>query len=236
MQKRELQRTMYELPGPSTAQGFALAVILGLWIALAWWLLLGPGLETVHSWLDWLGNPGNALRRIFLATAFSIYYARIVYAKFVLLKRGMGWSEVFTIAFWLLFIFLLLAFSGGTNPALFGPAGYLGIAMFLVGSWMNTYAEYSRHVWKQRPENRGKLYTGGLFRIVRHPNYLGDMILFSGMCLIAGKWVTAVIPVLMLAGFAFANVPVLDSHLREHYGPAFDSYAQRTKKLIPFLY
>jgi protein-S-isoprenylcysteine O-methyltransferase Ste14 len=40
----------------------------------------------------------------------------------------------------------------------------------------------------------------------------------------------------MLAGFTLANIPMLDSHLRHHYGPAFDAYAARTRKLIPFIY
>jgi protein-S-isoprenylcysteine O-methyltransferase Ste14 len=236
MQKRELQRTVYELRGPSTAQGLALTVILGLWVALAWWLLLGGGLVAVQNWLRWIGKPAGGIRRICLATAFSIYYVRIIFAKFVFLRRGMGWTEVFTISFWLLFIFLFLSFAAGTNPSPFGPAGSLGTALFLGGSWMHSCSEHSRHAWKQRPENRGKLYTEGLFRYSRHPNYLGDLILFSGMCLIAGKWIAATIPVLMLAGFIFVNIPVLDSHLRDHYGTAFDSYALRTKKLIPFLY
>lgn len=236
MQKNGLQRTMYELRGPSTAQGIALTAILGLWVALAWWLLLGGGIEAVQNWLSWIGKPGGGMRRVLLATAFSIYYVRIIFAKFVFLKRGMSWTEVFTISFWLLFIFGLLAFAAGTNSAPFGTAGYLGAALFLAGSWMHSYSEYSRHAWKQRPENRGKLYTGGLFRYSRHPNYLGDLILFSGMCLIAGRWIMAAIPVLMLAGFVFVNIPVLDAHLHDHYGAASEEYALHTKKLIPFLY
>lgn len=52
----------------------------------------------------------------------------------------------------------------------------------------------------------------------------------------AGKRVTAVIPVLVLLGFVFANIPMLDSHPHDHYGAAFDPYAQRTKKPIPFRY
>jgi protein-S-isoprenylcysteine O-methyltransferase Ste14 len=47
---------------------------------------------------------------------------------------------------------------------------------------------------------------------------------------------TAVIPLLMLLGFVFVNVPVLDAHLHDHYGAEFDEYARRTRKLIPFLY
>jgi len=47
---------------------------------------------------------------------------------------------------------------------------------------------------------------------------------------------TIVIPSIMLAGFAFANIPMLDSHLHDHYGAAFDEYEARTSKLIPFVY
>jgi protein-S-isoprenylcysteine O-methyltransferase Ste14 len=49
-------------------------------------------------------------------------------------------------------------------------------------------------------------------------------------------WITAVIPIVMMAGFVFVNIPVLDSHLGDHYGSAFNEYARRTRKLIPFIY
>ena len=101
---------------------------------------------------------------------------------------------------------------------------------------MNSYSEYARHVWKRQPENRGHLCTEGLFRYSRHPNYLGDLISFSGLCLISGAWVTAAVPLLMLCGFVFVNIPVLDSHLHDRYGDAFDEYARRTRKLVPFVY
>ncbi|MGA9463391.1 MAG: DUF1295 domain-containing protein [Terracidiphilus sp.] len=101
---------------------------------------------------------------------------------------------------------------------------------------MNSYAEYARNVWKRQPQNHGCLYILGLFRYSRHPNYLGDLISFSGLCLVSGRWITVVIPSIMLAGFVFANIPMLDSHLHDHYGAAFDEYAARTSKLIPFVY
>lgn len=72
--------------------------------------------------------------------------------------------------------------------------------------------------------------------IFKAPNYLGDLISFSGLCLVSGRWVTIVIPSIMLARFVFANILMLNSHLRDHYGAAFDEYAARTSKLIPFVY
>lgn len=101
---------------------------------------------------------------------------------------------------------------------------------------MNSYADYARHVRKQKPENKGHLYTGGLFRYSRHPNYLGDLLSFSGLCMISGAWIAVAIPVLMPAGFVIVNIPVLDSHLRDHYGNEFDRYAHQARKLIPSVY
>ncbi len=236
MRQRELQRSMYELQGSSVPQRVMLALLAGGWLGLAWWLLLGSGLSTAHRWFGWIGRPGDEARRIYLAAGFSIYYVRSLFTEFKFLKRGVSWSEVFTIAPWLLLIFLLLGIAGGTNPSPPGTPAMIGIILFAAGSWMNSYAEYTRHLWKQRPENRGRLYTGGLFRYSRHPNYLGDLLSFSGLCLISGVWWTAVIPLLMLAGFVFVNIPVLDGHLRDHYGKAFEKYSRRTPKLIPFVW
>jgi steroid 5-alpha reductase family enzyme len=101
---------------------------------------------------------------------------------------------------------------------------------------MNTWAEYTRHLWKQQPKNRGRLYSGGLFRLCRHPNYLGDLLSFSGLALIVGRWIAGAIPAIMLLGFIFGNIPMLDAHLAERYGAEFAAYARRTRKLIPFVY
>lgn len=227
---------MYEVSGASLAQRITLAVLVGAWVALAWWLLVGGGIETVGSWIGFTWRAGAFTRRIALGAAFSIYYVRVLFTEFVFLKRGVSWSEVFTIAPWVLGIYVFLAMVGGRNQSEFGAVGVVGVVLFVVGSWMNSYAEYARNIWKQRAENRGRLYTRGLFRYSRHPNYLGDVVSFSGLCVMAGTWVTAAIPALMLAGFVFVNIPVLDAHLREKYGAEFDAYAKRTAKLIPFVY
>ncbi|HKF48776.1 MAG TPA: DUF1295 domain-containing protein [Terracidiphilus sp.] len=236
MNKRELQRTMYELTRPTHMQRVTLAVIAGAWVLLVWWLLEANGISFVEKRVGLSFPDGNTARRLSLAAAFTIYYVRLLFTLFIFLKRGIGWSEVFTIVPWLIAIVLLLGIEGGTNPAPFGIAAICGAVLFILGSWINTHAEYARHRWKQRAENHGKLYTRGFFRFARHPNYFGDLVSTSGLCLITGKWLTAIVPVLMLAGFVFINIPVLDAHLRDHYGAAFDDYASRTRKLIPFVY
>ena len=236
MQRRNIQVSMYESRGTSIAQRITLAMFSGVWVAMSWWLLFGGGLHAVGGWVGRTWRPGDAVRRACLASGFSVYYVRILFTEFVFLKRGVGWSEVFTIVPWILCIYSLLSVTGGTNSSHPGVAVGFGVVLFLIGSWANSYAEYARHVWKARPENHGRLYTEGLFRYTRHPNYFGDLLSFSGLCLISGVWITALIPLIMLAGFVFVNVPMLDAHLRDHYGAEFDEYARRTRKLIPLLY
>ncbi|HYL37989.1 MAG TPA: DUF1295 domain-containing protein [Bryobacteraceae bacterium] len=236
MDRRAVQRSMYELQAVSRAPRLMLAASGALWVMLAWWLLFGAGLQIFGHWFGRAWTPGDAMRRACLAIGLTIYYIRVLFTAFVFLRRGMGWSEAFTIAPWMLLMYLLIGITGGTNAEPFSAVGYIGVVLFLAGSWMNSYAEFTRHVWKQRPENSGRLYTEGLFRYSRHPNYFGDLVLFLGLCLISGAWITALVPLLMLALFTFVNVPILDSHLRDHYGPAFDAYAKRTPKLLPFLY
>ena len=229
-------KDIYAARGSSIAQRTLLTVAVGLCVAMAWWLLFGRGIPVAGAWIGRRWNPGDETRRLCLAIALSIYFVRLLFTQFVFLKRAVSWSEAAMIAPWVLCIYLLLALAGGTNPAHPGIAGALGVILFLGGSWTNSYAEYARHKWKQLPENRGRLYTLGLFRYSRHPNYFGDLVSFSGLCLIAGRWITVLVPLIMLAGFIFANIPMLDAHLHDHYGAEFDDYARRTRKLIPFVY
>ena len=109
MQRRNIQVSMYELRDTSIAQRITLAVISGVWVAMSWWLLFGGGLHTVGGWVGRTWRPGDAVRRACLASGFSVYYIRILLTEFVFLKRGVGWSEVFTIVPWILCIYSLLA-------------------------------------------------------------------------------------------------------------------------------
>ena len=236
MRRKDSGSDLYATYGGSVAQRVAVTTAVGACVGLAWWLLFGGGVGLVGAWFGRSWTPGDEARRLCLAVMLSIYFLRLLLTQFVFLKRAVGWGEAFMIVPWVLCIYLLLAIVGGRNSAPFGAVAGVGAGLFVLGSWMNSKAEYARHVWKRQPDNRGYLYTLGLFRYSRHPNYLGDLISFSGLCLVSGRWMTIVIPSIMLAGFVFANIPMFDSHLHNHYGAAFDEYAARTRKLIPFVY
>ena len=235
------RQSMYDWRDSSTLQRVVMALVVFASAVMAWWLLFWGGLSTLneccfHLWAHSPWQLGNPVRRLLLVVALSVYFFRLLLTLFVFFKRGICWNEAAVVAGWVALIYLVISVAGGSNQAPVALAAGAGVVLFLFGSWMNTWAEYTRHQWKQQPENHGRLYTTGLFRLCRHPNYLGDLLSFSGLALIVGRWIAATIPAVMLLGFIFGNVPMLDAHLAEGYGADFAAYARRTRKLIPFVY
>lgn len=65
----------------------------------------------------------------------------------------------------------------------------VGSTLYALGLFTEWYSEVQRAVWKKRPENKGKVYDGGLFGLSRHINYFGYTMWRSGYALAAGGWV-----------------------------------------------
>lgn len=220
----------------SLPQRITLMIIHTAAVILVGWLLLGDGLTLLagrfgDSWL-----PGDELRRQLIFAGSLIYLLRLFFTTFVLLKRDMPWNEVAAVGPWLWVIHLTFALLGGPNSQPNGVIDLVAIALYLFGSYLNTGSEYLRLRWKRHPENKGKLYTGGLFKYSMHINYFGDVVLFSGLALLTHSPYAFIIPLLMAASFIFFHIPNIDSYLAEKYSPDFQRYAQQTKKLIPFVY
>jgi protein-S-isoprenylcysteine O-methyltransferase Ste14 len=205
-------------------------------VILAGWLLLGGGLQTVAAWEGTAWPEALPARRWLLLVCIVVYFLRVNLTTFYLLKRRMGWGEAVLVGVWVLGIHTVFAYFGGTNPRQPGSIEAAALALYVVGSYLNTASEWQRKSWKEQPANKGQLYTQGLFRYAMHINYFGDELLFTGYALLTGVRWMLIIPVFMLAGFVFFNIPDLDKHLRRHYGAAFEEYAKRTRKFVPFVY
>lgn len=228
--------SIYRDKSPSAATKATLAALhLGI-VLLVLWLLFAGGGQQVATALGTTRLAGNPARLTLLAGAAVLYLGRTLMTLFLFMKRRMPWSEVFTIAAWIGLIDLLFAYYGGGNASPLGAWGGVAVGLILVGSALNTGAEWQRKRWKARPENRGRLYTGGLFGLSRHVNYFGDVVLFTGWALLAGGAWLLVIPAAMTAGFVFVNIPALDRYLAKHYPDEFPSYAKSVSCFVPFVY
>lgn len=226
---------MYGGYDPSTGPKTLVTACNTIAVAGAAWFLLG-GADTVADWFGTDFDEAVMLRRALLVTLSVIYLLRFIATNFVMLQRKMEWSETFTVGIWVMVIHWTMAYLGGTNTAPVGVATWLGVALYVVGSYLNTGSEYQRKLWKRHPENKGKLYTEGLFKYSMHINYFGDAVLFSGFALVTGTVWAFVIPAIMACMFIFLNIPMLDKYLAERYGTAFQEYSAKTAKFIPFVY
>jgi protein-S-isoprenylcysteine O-methyltransferase Ste14 len=183
-----------------------------------------------------LKNQQNDQFRVALLLACAIaFYVRLTLCLLVFVKRKVSWFE--GIAVGLLYGALVYMFSlwGSLTPAKVDAIDFIGIGLFVAGSWINSQADYQRYVWKKRPENVGHLYTKGLFKYAMHINFFGDTVMFVGYALITQSLISFIPVLAIFLNFVFVQIPRLDDYLEQRYGEEFIVYAKHTKKLIPFI-
>ncbi len=199
-------------------------------------LLMFMGNSPSFAWLKPYQVSGDLLRRILIASCLIIYFVRLQVTVWVFQKRKWTWLETITITVLMSFVFYAFAKVGGNNKQVVGVVEVIGILLYLSGSYINTHSEYSRHVWKLKAENRGRLYTEGLFSFSMHINYFGDIVLFTGLAMVTHSLSMLVIPLIMAVNFVFNIIPSLDRYLKKKYKDEFRDYSKKTKKFIPLIY
>jgi len=212
---------------------FSGCIIITLLVTLC---LMFAEYVTSNAWLREYRLYGDPLRRILLSSCLIIYVIRLQVTVWIFQKRKWTWSE--TVAITILMLIVLYAFAsvGGSNKQVVGAVEIIGILLYLSGSYINTHSEYYRHVWKLKEENKGQLYTQGLFSLAMHINYFGDIVLFTGLAMITNSLSMFVIPLVMALNFVFFIIPFLDRYLEKKYKDEFKDYSKKTKKLIPMIY
>ncbi len=187
-------------------------------------------------WLLYANYGGDPVRRTLIVFCLIIYFVRLQVTVWVFQKRKWTWLETITITVLMSFVLYAFARVGGNNNQVVGVVEVIGILLYLSGSYFNTQSEYYRHVWKLKDENRGRLYTEGLFSLSMHINYFGDIVLFTGLAMVTYRLSMLVIPLIMALNFIFNIIPSLDRYLEKKYENDFREYSRKTKKFIPLIY
>ncbi len=200
------------------------------------WIYFGGGIELIGYFFDFNWQPGNVTRRIILLIFSIVFFLRLNLTSFYLLRRKVDWKETGAIIGAIVFYQLGFALSGGAQSAPIDVVDYIAIIIFFIGSFLNTGSEFQRKRFKERPENKGKLYTGGLFGFARHINYFGDTVWLIGWAIMTRNLCSAIMPIFCTLNFVFFLIPMLSKYLEEHYKEQYRKWASKTKKFIPFVY
>jgi protein-S-isoprenylcysteine O-methyltransferase Ste14 len=81
-----------------------------------------------------------------------------------------------------------------------------------------------------------KIIETGLYKIIRHPGYLGQLIIFIGISISLSNWMSILammIPVTLGYGY---RIKVEERFMLEQLGENYLNYQNRTKRIIPMIY
>jgi len=81
-----------------------------------------------------------------------------------------------------------------------------------------------------------KIIETGLYKFIRHPGYLGQLIIFIGLSISLSNWLSILamtIPVVIGYGY---RIKVEDGFMRDQLGTDYLDYQKRTKRIIPMIY
>ncbi|MCB0260940.1 MAG: DUF1295 domain-containing protein [Calditrichaeota bacterium] len=112
-----------------------------------------------------------------------------------------------------------------------------GAVLWLFGFYFEAAGDWQLMRFKADPANRGKLFTGGVWRYTRHPNYFGDAAQWWGFYLFAaaaGEYWTVYSPLLMtFLLLRVSGVAMLERSLQDNK-PGYRDYMARTNAFFPW--
>lgn len=80
------------------------------------------------------------------------------------------------------------------------------------------------------------LYRSGIYSVVRHPSYLGLLIIFLAVALAERNWLSAAIVLIFPTAALLYRIHVEEAALRHAFGAQYADYSRTTKRLIPGIY
>lgn len=81
-----------------------------------------------------------------------------------------------------------------------------------------------------------ELIEKGLYKSIRHPGYLGQLIIFVGTAVALSNWLSVVLMTIsIMIGYIY-RINVEEKFMVEQMGEKYMDYQKRTKKLIPNIY
>ncbi len=174
-------------------------------------------------------------------------YRKILYDPSLQKKKPLG----VVLMVWL---FCALLYVGQVSPVAFrlantaaglpvsGTWAWIGAVVMACGVCLEATADFQKNAAKKR--NPGRFVSTGLYRLVRCPNYLGELVIWTGALLSAfgaslclWQWVIVLLGYAGIVYVMFSGARRLELRQSESYGedPEYQEYVRKTPILLPFI-
>jgi protein-S-isoprenylcysteine O-methyltransferase Ste14 len=123
------------------------------------------------------------------------------------------------------------------------PVNYLiataGIIMVLIGfafRWTAIFQLNKSFTVDVAVSSDQELKRDGLYRIVRHPSYLGLLLFMTGEALTMNTLVSFIIIFVPICLAILYRINIEEKMLEEFFGDTYRNYKLNTRRIIPFIY
>lgn len=125
-----------------------------------------------------------------------------------------------------------------TTPPEFTLWAVPGLLVMVLGTLLETVADRQLRSFRKRNPQRSAVIREGLWKYSRHPNYLGEILVWWGaffVCISAypSAWKFALGACLNTALFMLISIPMAEKRMAQ-YKESFKDYCRQTRKLLPF--
>ncbi len=157
------------------------------------------------------------------------------WGKFFLLR---SYFQVYILQGTLLFLIVLpLLYTQSQSVGFLALGDYIGIIIWSVGFFFESVGDFQLKRFLEKPENKGKIMTEGLWRYTRHPNYFGEVTCWWGLWLIVflatGAYWTLVSPLLITyLILKVSGIPMLEKKYEGNQ--EFEAYKEKTNAFFPW--
>ena len=165
--------------------------------------------------------------------------------RFNEIKKSFSWFFMtFSVSGMWVTICSICALTGIANGIIFSSTTIIGIIIFIIGFTIEIIADSQKTKFRANDDNKDKFISSGLWKYSRHPNYLGEIILWLGISLISlsslegFQYVTLISPIftyLLLVNVSGINL--LEKSGDKKWGKleSYKKYKEKTPRLIWFL-
>jgi protein-S-isoprenylcysteine O-methyltransferase Ste14 len=149
---------------------------------------------------------------------------------------------------WVLWAFGVVGLLGGYLPAYTDRIGFwtidgdavrwLGVVLFIAGGALRLWPVFvlgHRFSGLVAIQPGHALVTSGIYRVIRHPSYLGLLVNSLGWALAFRSVVGVLLTALALVPL-LARIRAEEALLGSQFGAAYEDYRARTSRLVPGLY